>query len=143
MRLTYPPDIISLKPNKTQGRYIALNCDPNQKLTMTSLFNWHHTYRTLSTIGSISSYKKILYALRPNYKKNIPFIKAALKFRPLLHCRIGGQLKMGDLVHVQHHSLIHHWICNQTFLFLVLLITNVKTYALIIQLSGLQNVHYH
>ena len=49
----YLPEIITLKPSKTQGRYIALNWVPNQKLTIVSLFNWHQTYRTLRTIGSI------------------------------------------------------------------------------------------
>ena len=29
--------MINLKPNKTQGRYMALNCVPNQKLTIVSL----------------------------------------------------------------------------------------------------------
>jgi len=39
----YPPAIIKLNPSKTQGRYIALNWVPNQKLTIVSLFSWHQT----------------------------------------------------------------------------------------------------
>lgn len=34
-----PLDRIKLKPNKTHGKYIALNRVPNQKLTITSLFS--------------------------------------------------------------------------------------------------------
>ena len=45
--------MIMLKPNRTHGRYMALNWVPNQKLTMVSLFNWHHTYRMDITMGSI------------------------------------------------------------------------------------------
>lgn len=55
----YPPAIIKLNPSKTHGRYIALNWVPNQKFTIVSLFNWHQTYSTLSTIGSIRYYGKI------------------------------------------------------------------------------------
>lgn len=45
--------MIKLNPNNTHGKYIALKRVPNQKVTITSLFNWHHTYNTLKTIGSI------------------------------------------------------------------------------------------
>lgn len=34
-----PLDKIKLNPSSTHGKYIALNRVPNQKLTMTSLFN--------------------------------------------------------------------------------------------------------
>lgn len=40
---TYPPLIIKLNNNNIQGKYIALKLVPNQKLTITSLFNWHQT----------------------------------------------------------------------------------------------------
>lgn len=50
-----PLDKIKLNPNSTHGKYIALNRVPNQKLTMTSLFNWHQMYSTDKIIGSISS----------------------------------------------------------------------------------------
>lgn len=71
-KFTHPPEIISLKANRTHGRYMALNCEPNQKLTMTSLFNWHHTYKTLNTIGSISSYKnKTKIIKNKNKNKNV------------------------------------------------------------------------
>lgn len=50
-----PLDRMRLKPRRIHGKYIALNLVPNQKLTMTSLFSWHHTYSTDKIIGSISS----------------------------------------------------------------------------------------
>lgn len=35
----YPPEIMKLKANNTQGKYMALNRVPNQKFTIVSLFN--------------------------------------------------------------------------------------------------------
>lgn len=52
-----PLDKIKLNASSTHGKYIALNRVPNQKLTMTSLFNWHQMYSTDKIIGSIRSYK--------------------------------------------------------------------------------------
>ena len=49
--------MMNFNPNSTHGRYIALNCVPNQKLTMVSLFIWHHTYRMDITMGSIRTMK--------------------------------------------------------------------------------------
>ena len=60
--MTPPPEMITLKAKRTQGRYIALNCDPNQKLTMTSLFNWHQMYKTASTRGSM---RNMMFMKRP------------------------------------------------------------------------------
>lgn len=50
-----PLDKIKLNPNKTHGKYIALNRVPNQKFTMTSLLSWHQMYKTLKINGSIKS----------------------------------------------------------------------------------------
>ena len=60
--MTPPPAMIMLKAKRTHGRYIALNWVPNQKLTITSLFSWHHTYSTLRTCckDDISTIKKNL-----------------------------------------------------------------------------------
>ena len=43
-----------LNANRTQGKYMALNCVPNQNVTMVSLLSWHQTYIMDITIGSIS-----------------------------------------------------------------------------------------
>lgn len=48
---------MKLNAKNTQGKYIALNVVPNQKVTIVSLFNWHHTYKILKTIQSISNWK--------------------------------------------------------------------------------------
>ena len=60
--ITPPPEITTLKAKRTHGRYMALNCEPNQKFTMVSLFNWHHTYKTESTRGSI---RNMMFIKRP------------------------------------------------------------------------------
>ena len=44
-------------PKRTHGRYMALNCVPNQKVTMVSLLIWHQTYRMDITMGSIRTGK--------------------------------------------------------------------------------------
>lgn len=51
--VTYPPDVIMVNPKKTHGKYMALNLVPNQKVTITSLLSWHHTYITAATMGSM------------------------------------------------------------------------------------------
>ena len=49
--------MMNFNPNSTHGRYMALNCVPNQKLTIVSLLIWHQTYRIDMTIGSIRTMK--------------------------------------------------------------------------------------
>ena len=49
--------MMNFNPNSTHGRYIALNCVPNQKLTIVSLLIWHQTYRIDITMGSIRTMK--------------------------------------------------------------------------------------
>ena len=49
--------MMNFNPNSTQGRYIALNCVPNQKVTIVSLLIWHQTYRMDITMGSIRTMK--------------------------------------------------------------------------------------
>lgn len=44
------------KAASAQGRYMALNLVPNQKLTMTSLFSWHQIYVMASTSMSMRKY---------------------------------------------------------------------------------------
>ena len=53
IRWTYDPDMIQLKSMITHGMYIALNCIPNQKDIIVSLFSWHQTYMTLRIMASI------------------------------------------------------------------------------------------
>jgi len=54
INFTHPPAITRLKQSNTHGRYMALNCVPNQNVTIVSWLNWHHTYSTAITIGSMS-----------------------------------------------------------------------------------------
>ena len=49
--------MMNFNPNSTHGRYMALNCVPNQKLTIVSLLIWHQTYRIDMTMGSIRTMK--------------------------------------------------------------------------------------
>ena len=51
------PDMMNFNPNSTHGRYMALNCVPNQKVTIVSLLIWHQTYRMDITMGSIRTMK--------------------------------------------------------------------------------------
>lgn len=58
-----PPRMIKLNANNTQGRYMALKLVPNQKLTTTSLFNWHQIYKTVITAQSIKYWKENLIVI--------------------------------------------------------------------------------
>ena len=49
--------MMNFNPKSTQGRYMALNCVPNQKVTIVSLLIWHQTYRMDITMGSIRTMK--------------------------------------------------------------------------------------
>lgn len=81
-----PLERIKLNASRTHGKYIALNRVPNQKLTITSLFNWHQMYSTDKIIGSIRNWNRqvIISFKTMSYVQQADFCTCRLNSNPIV-----------------------------------------------------------